>query len=176
MKPYYETELGKLYHGDCLEIMPHLEPVDLVITSPPYNLGNNHHNSTYRHNPYDDDLPEPVYQAKQALLLSMFFTLVRNNGWVFYNHKHRIKNGVLIKPDTWISFSPFIQKQEVVWNNGSPNMDKCRFFPFTERIYCLAKSDESKIKNNLCLTDDWHISGSGAKGKDHTRVFLLKYH
>ena len=36
MKPYYETELGKLYHGDCLEIMPHLEPVDLVVTSPPY--------------------------------------------------------------------------------------------------------------------------------------------
>jgi len=27
LKPYYETELGKLYHGDCLEIMPHLEIV-----------------------------------------------------------------------------------------------------------------------------------------------------
>ena len=36
LKPYYETELGKLYHGDCLEIMPELEPVDLVVTSPPY--------------------------------------------------------------------------------------------------------------------------------------------
>jgi len=36
MKPYYETELGKLYHGDCLEIMPELEPVDLVLTDPPY--------------------------------------------------------------------------------------------------------------------------------------------
>ena len=34
--PYYETELGKLYHGDCLEIMPMLEPVDLVLTDPPY--------------------------------------------------------------------------------------------------------------------------------------------
>ena len=36
MTPYYETELGKLYHGDCLEIMPQLEPVDLVLTDPPY--------------------------------------------------------------------------------------------------------------------------------------------
>ncbi len=36
LKPYYETDLGVLYHGDCLEIMPHLEPVDLVVTSPPY--------------------------------------------------------------------------------------------------------------------------------------------
>jgi len=36
VKPYYETKLGKLYHGDCLEIMPELEPVDLVLTDPPY--------------------------------------------------------------------------------------------------------------------------------------------
>jgi len=36
MTPYFETDLGKLYHGDCLEIMPHLEPVDLVLTDPPY--------------------------------------------------------------------------------------------------------------------------------------------
>ncbi len=36
MKPYYETDLGKLYHGDCLEIIPHLEPVDLVLCDLPY--------------------------------------------------------------------------------------------------------------------------------------------
>lgn len=36
MKPYYSTDLGTLYHGDCLEIMPQLDPVDLVLTSPPY--------------------------------------------------------------------------------------------------------------------------------------------
>jgi len=38
IKPYYETDLGVLYHGDCLEIMPHLEPVDLVLTDPPYGM------------------------------------------------------------------------------------------------------------------------------------------
>ena len=38
MKPYYETPLGKLYHADCLQIMPELEPVDLVLTDPPYGL------------------------------------------------------------------------------------------------------------------------------------------
>ena len=41
MKPYFETELGKLYCGDCLEIMPQLEPVDLVLTDPPYGLNEN---------------------------------------------------------------------------------------------------------------------------------------
>ena len=36
IKPYYETELGKLYHGDCLEIMPQLEPVDMILCDLPY--------------------------------------------------------------------------------------------------------------------------------------------
>ena len=32
---YYRTENGVLYHGDCLEILPHLEPVDLVLKKKP---------------------------------------------------------------------------------------------------------------------------------------------
>lgn len=38
MKPYYETALGKLYHGNCLDVMKELETksVDLVLTDPPY--------------------------------------------------------------------------------------------------------------------------------------------
>jgi site-specific DNA-methyltransferase (adenine-specific) len=36
MTPYFETALGRLYHGDCLEILPKLGPVDLVLTDPPY--------------------------------------------------------------------------------------------------------------------------------------------
>ena len=31
-EPYYQTELGTLYCGDCLEIMPHLPKVDLEDT------------------------------------------------------------------------------------------------------------------------------------------------
>lgn len=38
IKPYYETKFGKLYHGDSLEILPNLEPVDLVLTDPPYGI------------------------------------------------------------------------------------------------------------------------------------------
>lgn len=39
IKLYYKTKLGKLYHGDCLDIMPELEPdIDLVLTDPPYGI------------------------------------------------------------------------------------------------------------------------------------------
>ena len=36
-RPYYSTDLGVLYHADCLQIMePKLELVDLILTDPPY--------------------------------------------------------------------------------------------------------------------------------------------
>lgn len=44
MNPYYTDQAAAItiYHGDCLDIMPGLPAgaVDLVFTSPPYNLGN----------------------------------------------------------------------------------------------------------------------------------------
>lgn len=36
MTPYYQDEYVTLYHGDCREILPTLDAVDLVITDPPY--------------------------------------------------------------------------------------------------------------------------------------------
>jgi len=38
MKPYYDHNGITIYHGDCLEIMPQLGPVDLVLTDPPYGI------------------------------------------------------------------------------------------------------------------------------------------
>jgi site-specific DNA-methyltransferase (adenine-specific) len=40
--PYYQDSHCVIYHGDCLEILPHLEPVDLVLTDPPYSSGGAH--------------------------------------------------------------------------------------------------------------------------------------
>lgn len=37
-KPYYEEPGITIYNADCREILPHLEPVDLVLTDPPYGL------------------------------------------------------------------------------------------------------------------------------------------
>ncbi len=36
-KSYYQDKWATIFLGDCLEIMPKLEPVDLVVTDPDYN-------------------------------------------------------------------------------------------------------------------------------------------
>ena len=43
MKPYYDDGQITIYHGDCREILPSLEPVDLVLTDPPYGIGLENH-------------------------------------------------------------------------------------------------------------------------------------
>ena len=39
-KPYFQDDDVVIYHGDCRDILPTLEPVDLVLTDPPYNKVN----------------------------------------------------------------------------------------------------------------------------------------
>ena len=38
-EPYYQDESCTIYHADCREILPLIEPVDLVLTDPPYGVG-----------------------------------------------------------------------------------------------------------------------------------------
>ena len=59
----------KLINDDCLKVLPTLEEssIDLIITSPPYNLGNNHHTGNKQHRAYNDNLPEAEYQEQQLL-------------------------------------------------------------------------------------------------------------
>lgn len=38
MIPYYEHGGITIYHGDCRDVLPTLEPVDLVVTDPPYDV------------------------------------------------------------------------------------------------------------------------------------------
>jgi len=39
IKPYYEDDSVILYHGDSLDILPHIKNIDAVVTDPPYSSG-----------------------------------------------------------------------------------------------------------------------------------------
>ena len=56
MKPYYQEKGITIYHGDCREILPGLEHVDLVVTDPPFNVG-------YHYKSYKDKLSSEEYAA-----------------------------------------------------------------------------------------------------------------
>ena len=37
--PYYQDDFATIYHGDCRDIIPHLGTFDLLLTDPPYGIG-----------------------------------------------------------------------------------------------------------------------------------------
>ena len=57
-KPYYQDKHATIYHGDAREVLPTLEPVDLVLTDPPYPNCAGH---------FDDGIPA----ARAALSLKL---------------------------------------------------------------------------------------------------------
>jgi len=144
--------------------------IDLTITSPPYNLGNDHHTGNIRHRQYSDDLPEDEYQQQQIDVLTELYRATSAGGSVLYNHKNRIKNGQTLTPYAWLLRTPWVLKQEIVWFNRSQNFDKIRFFPMTERVYWLAKSPQTQLVNTIGHHDvfDWQAVGTSGI---HTRAF-----
>lgn len=174
IQPFYSDAQTTLYKDDCRNCIDSLPPIDLFITSPPYNLGNTHHTGSIRHLAYDDDLPEAEYQRLQIEVLNKCYDKLKPNGSMLYNHKNRIRGGVQITPYEWLLKTKFIIKQEIVWFNRSQNFDKIRFYPMTERVYWLAKTPETKLENNINHHDlfDWQATGTD---NEHTRAFPAEF-
>jgi len=172
-------KINKIHNLDCLEGLKKIEDnfIDLIITSPPFNLGNTHHTGFKKHKSYEDNMPEKDYQNWQIKVLNECFRVLKDEGSLIYQHKNRISKGIQISPYEWIFKTNFIIKQEIIWINRSQNFDKIRFYPFTERVYWLAKNPKTKLKNTINKQDvfDWkEWKPVGTKGK-HTRAFPEKF-
>ena len=148
----------ELLHGDCLELMKDIPDgsVDLIITSPPYNIGNMKSNTIQYGTYAGNNMKEQDYQRWQIEFLNESHRVLKDTGSMFYNHKVRIKKGVALHPLEFILKSNFLLKQEITWDMGkSANCDKIRFFPFSERIYWLVKNPKTKLYNIDNLSDVW---------------------
>jgi len=168
---YYRTDLGVLYCGDCLEIMPHLEPVDLVITSPEYNINNTSGGGIrggagcgkwpnaklvdgYGDN--EDCLPNNEYVKKMKTKLSSMWSTLNNSGAIFYNHKPRPQRDGLLMPLDHGSHLPL--KQIIIWQrSGGINFTETHYLPTYEWIMLYAKPEFRLKKGGCKKTDIWRF-------------------
>jgi site-specific DNA-methyltransferase (adenine-specific) len=107
MKPYYEQGGITIYCGDCREVLPGLGPVDLVLTDPPYGIGDiwkgggghgwgKARKQTNARNEWDAKPPD---EATFQLMLSIsrdaiiwggnYFPLPTSRGWLIWNKPER---------------------------------------------------------------------------------------
>ena len=70
MEPYYEHGGITIYHGDCRDVLPTLEPVDMVLTDPPYGIAGTQNTKTRargQKNNYTMFADSPEYTAKTGV-------------------------------------------------------------------------------------------------------------
>ena len=145
---------NKIIDGDALDIMRAMPDasVNLVITSPPYNLKNSTGNGMkdgrggkweraalkngYSH--HADCMPHDEYVAWQRACLTEMMRLIPDDGAIFYNHKWRVQGGLL--QDRADIVAGFPVRQIIIWRRkGGINFNPGYFLPTYEVIYLIAK-------------------------------------
>jgi site-specific DNA-methyltransferase (adenine-specific) len=161
--------INKIFCGDALTILKDLpsEIVDIGVTSPPYNKGENKKGWLVGNVKYEgasDKLPEDEYQENQIEVLNEIYRITKPGGSFFYNHKIRWEKGQLLHPMDWLRKTKWVIRQEIIWDRMiAANIRGWRFWQVDERIYWLYKpkgnkliGEELKPKHAL-LTSIWRF-------------------
>jgi len=160
---------NKIFCGDTLTILKSLpdEIVNIGVTSPPYNKGENKKGwlvGNVKYKGASDKLPEDLYQKNQVSVLNEIFRITKLGGSFFYNHKLRWERGKLLHPMDWLKKTKWIIRQEIIWDRMiAANIRGWRFWQVEERIYWLYKpkgnhfiGEELKPRHAL-LTSIWRF-------------------
>ena len=176
--------LNKIICGDCLTVMRQMPDkcLDLVVTSPPYNLKNSTGNGMkdgrggkwasaalqngYSH--YDDNMPHNEYAEWQYNCLSEMFRLLKDDGAIFYNHKWRVQDGKLQDRQDIIRDLPV--RQIIIWRRkGGINFNAGYFLPTYEVIYLIPKLNFKLAPKANAVGDVWEFTQE--MNNDHPAPF-----
>ena len=163
---------GKVHHGDCLELMNKMPvgSVDVIVTSPPYNIKNSSGNGlkdgrggkwpkaelVKGYANHDDAMPHDQYVEWQRACLQAMMRVLREDGAVFYNHKWRVQKGLL--QDRADIVDGFPVRQIIIWQrSGGINFNAGYFLPTYEVIYLIAKPEFRLAPKANALGDIWSI-------------------
>ena len=159
--------------GDAVEEMKKIpdKSIDLVVTSPPYNLKNSTGNGLKSrghgkwanaalvngYSTYDDNMPYEDYIKWQRDCLNEMMRVLKDNGAIFYNHKWRVQKGLI--QDRHEITQGFPVRQIIIWKrNGGINFNRGYFLPTYEVIYIIAKPDFKLVPHANAVGDIWEFT------------------
>lgn len=169
---YPDDFIDKFICGNTVDVMKKIPngSIDLVVTSPPYNLKNSTGNGMkdgrggkwsnaalingYSH--YNDNMPHDEYVNWQRDCLTEMLRIIPDDGAIFYNHKWRVQAGLL--QDRKDIVSDFPVRQIIIWRRkGGINFNPGYFLPTYEVIYLIAKSKFKLAKKANAHGDVWEF-------------------
>lgn len=180
-------ELNKIYCENCIDTMARIpdESIDLIVTSPPYNLRNSTGNglkdgrggkweNAQLINGYDtheDTMHHDEYVEWQRNCLTAMMRIIRKDGAIFYNHKWRVQGGLL--QDRADIISGFPVRQIIIWKReGGINFNSGYFLPTYEVIYLICKPEFILAEKANANGDVWTILQE--RNNNHPAPFPVK--
>jgi modification methylase len=166
--------LNKIICADCLKTMQQIpsESIDLVVTSPPYNLKNSTGNGMKEntksgkwataalrngYNNHDDSMPHDIYVEWQRKCLKEMLRLIKPDGAIFYNHKWRVQDGLLQDRNDIVGDFPI--RQIIIWKRkGGINFNPGYFLPTYEVIYLITKPHFKLAPKANAFGDVWEFT------------------
>ena len=165
--------INKIINGDCLGIMKEIpdNSIDLVVTSPPYNLKNSSGNGMKDgrggkwsnaalidgYSDTNDCMPHDKYVSWQRNCLTEMYRIIPNDGAIFYNHKWRVQKGILQDRNDIVSGFPV--RQIIIWKRkGGINFNAGYYLPTYEVIYMITKPNFKLAKGANSHGDVWEIT------------------
>lgn len=169
VKPF----LNRIICGDCISEMKKIPDgsVDLVVTSPPYNLKNSTGNGmkdgrggkwknaalVNGYATYDDNMPYEQYVEWQRNCLTEMMRLLPDHGAIFYNHKWRVQGGLI--QDRHEIVEGFPVRQIIIWKRkGGINFNAGYFLPTYEVFYLIAKPKFKLAPKANAYGDVWEFT------------------
>ena len=167
-----EKWTGKVHQGDCIELMDKMPvgSVDVIVTSPPYNLKNSTGNGMKDgrggkweraelingYKTHGDNMPHEKYVEWQRACLRSMMRVLREDGAIYYNHKRRVQGGLL--QDRQDIVDGFPVRQIIIWQrSGGINFNPGYYLPTYEVIYLIAKPNFRLAPKANALGDVWSI-------------------
>jgi site-specific DNA-methyltransferase (adenine-specific) len=179
-----EDFLDKIVCGDAVQVMKQMpdNSIDLIVTSPPYNLKNSTGNGMKDgrggkwsnaalidgYEAHADNMPHGEYVEWQRACLTEMFRLLSDDGAIFYNHKWRVQGGLL--QDRQDIVEGFPVRQIIIWRRkGGINFNAGYFLPTYEVIYLIAKPKFKLAKKANAYGDVWDFTQESSN--DHPAPF-----
>ncbi len=179
---------NKIIHGDVLPELKKIpsESIDLVVTSPPYNIRNSSGGGFKRqdgaskwaaaqlregYEDHDDDMPHEEYVEWQRACLTHMWRIIPDDGAIFYNHKWRVQNGIMQDRHDIVDGFPI--RQIIIWQRaGGINFNDGYYLPTYEVIYLICKPDFQLAPKGNLYGDVWKIGQES--NSDHPAPFPIE--
>lgn len=144
-------KLDEIYNASS-ENMTEIETgsVDLVVTSPPYNIDIQYGNKTAKGKvleskgiKYRDNMKEEDYRRMLASVFSECKRVLKDTGSIWINIKNRVVGGTVLPP-FWIQdfFDDLYLKNLIIWNFDWGGSTSKRFAPRYEFVFWFVKNKD----------------------------------